>query len=109
MAVVPSPGWLIGSFALVGVAWASILSMPYALLASHVAPEKMGISMGIFNMFIVIPQIVAATLLGPLLRHAFGNEAIYALLISGVSLWLGALALAAVREPSVDAPPPLPA
>jgi maltose/moltooligosaccharide transporter len=108
MAVVPSPVWLIASFALVGVAWASILSMPYALLASHVEPAKMGVYMGIFNMFIVIPQIVAATLLGPVLRHVFGNEAIYALVISGASLILGALALAKVREPAVE-PEPLPA
>ncbi len=105
MAWVPSPVWLIGSFALVGVAWASILSMPYALLASSVDAAKMGIYMGIFNMFIVIPQIVAATLLGPLLRHVFDSEAIYALVISGASLLLGALCLAGVREPAIEAEP----
>jgi len=98
MAYVPSPAWLIGSFALVGVAWASILSMPYALLSSSVEPERMGISMGIFNMFIVIPQIVAATLLGPVLRTVFDNQAIYALMLSGASLILGAVCLLRVRE-----------
>ena len=98
MAYVPSPAWLIGSFALVGVAWASILSMPYALLSSSVAPERMGVSMGIFNMFIVIPQIVAATLLGPVLRVVFGNQSIYALILSGASLILGAVCLVRVRE-----------
>lgn len=103
MAFVPSPGWLVASFALVGVAWASILSMPYALLASAIAPERMGVSMGIFNMFIVIPQIVAATLLGPVLRAAFDNQAIYALMISGASLVVGALCLVRVRE-HVSAP-----
>jgi maltose/moltooligosaccharide transporter len=103
MAVVPSPAWLILSFVLVGVAWASILSMPYALLASCIAPERMGISMGLFNMFIVIPQIVAATLLGPTLRIAFDNQPIYALGISGVSLVLGALCLVRVSE-SAGAP-----
>jgi maltose/moltooligosaccharide transporter len=97
---VPHPVWLIGSFALVGVAWASILSMPYALLSSHVPAAKMGIYMGIFNMFIVIPQIVAATLLGPVLRGFFGNEAIFALVISGASLLLAALALVGVHETS---------
>jgi len=91
---------LIGSFALVGVAWASILSMPYALLSSHVPAEKMGIYMGIFNMFIVIPQIVAATLLGPSLRTFFANESVFALVISGTSLLLAAAALVFVREPS---------
>ncbi len=103
---VPHPSWLIGSFALVGVAWASILSMPYALLSSHVPAEKMGIYMGIFNMFIVIPQIVAATLLGPALRHIFGNEAIFALVISGVSLLLAALSLVRVHE-AADASSPV--
>ncbi|MCA0300639.1 MAG: MFS transporter [Proteobacteria bacterium] len=106
MWLVPHPAWLIGSFALVGVAWASILSMPYALLSSHVPAEKMGIYMGIFNMFIVIPQIVAATLLGPALRAFFANEAVFALVISGASLLLAALALVRVREPA-HAPVPL--
>lgn len=109
MAVVPSPGMLVGSFVLVGIAWASILAMPYALLASHVAPERMGISMGIFNMFIVLPQIVAATLLGPVVRGLFDNQAIYALVLSGASLLLAALALARVEERPATAGEALPA
>jgi len=100
MAWVPHPAYLAGSFALVGVAWASILSMPYALLASSVDAKKMGISMGIFNMFIVLPQIVAATLLGPVLRSVFDSQAIFALVISGGSLVLAALCLVRVREPA---------
>lgn len=100
MALVPEPRYLIASFALVGVAWASILSMPYALLASSVDPKKMGMYMGIFNMFIVIPQIVAATLLGPTLRWCFGNQPIYAMVISGASLLVGAAFLLRVHEPS---------
>ncbi len=105
---VPHPSWLIASFALVGVAWASILSMPYALLSSHVPADRMGIYMGIFNMFIVIPQIVAATLLGPALRSFFGNEAIFALVISGTSLLLAAVALLGVREASAPSSSVLP-
>ena len=105
MALVSEPRFLIASFALVGIAWASILSMPYALLASSVDPGKMGIYMGIFNMFIVIPQIVAATLLGPVLRLFFDNQAIYALVISGVSLILGALFLFRVHEPATTVQP----
>ncbi len=105
MAWVSEPVYLIGSFALVGVAWASILSMPYALLASCVEEKKMGISMGIFNMFIVIPQIVAATLLGPVLRNVFDNQAIFGLVISGASLIVGALCLVRVREPTLAAEP----
>lgn len=103
MAVVSQPVWLIGSFALVGVAWASILSMPYALLASVVEPKKMGVYMGIFNMFIVIPQIVAATLLGLVLRTFFDGDPIYALIIAGSSLIVGALCLVFVREPRARA------
>ena len=98
MAYVSQPMYLIGSFVLVGVAWASILSMPYALLAGCIDPKKMGVYMGIFNMFIVIPQIVAATLLGPTVRHLFGNEAIFALMLSGASLIVGALFLVRVQE-----------
>ena len=59
--------------------------------------------MGIFNMFIVIPQIVAATLLGPALRSLFDNRPIFAMAISGISLLLAALALARVQEPSAGA------
>lgn len=107
MSQVPDPVYLIGSFALVGVAWASILSMPYALLASCVDPKKMGVYMGIFNMFIVIPQIVAATLLGPTLRVLFNGEAIFALVISGTSLIIGALCLVRVVEPKVESSAPM--
>ncbi len=99
MSSVTAPVYLIGSFALVGVAWASILSMPYALLASSIENKKMGLYMGIFNMFIVIPQIVAATLLGPVLKNFFGNQSIYALIISGASLIIAAICLIGVREP----------
>lgn len=98
MYFVPHPAWLVGSFALVGVAWASILSMPYALLASHVPGERMGIYMGIFNMFIVIPQIVAATALGPALRLLFDNRPVFALVLSGASLLLAAVSLVRVQE-----------
>ncbi len=75
------------SFALVGIAWGSILSMPYAILSSSVRPEKMGVSMGIFNMFIVIPQIVAA--LGGInwaYKTFFGDELIFTLVLAGTSL-----------------------
>ena len=60
MLVISEPWMLHLSFIAIGVAWASILSMPYAMLSSAIDPKKMGIFMGLFNMFIVIPQIVAA-------------------------------------------------
>ena len=78
----------------VGFAWASILSLPYALLAGSVPSRKMGVYMGIFNFFIVIPQLVIASVLGVLLKTFFGGQPIYALVIGGVSFLLaGVLAL----------------
>ena len=68
----------------VGIAWASILSLPYAMLSGSVPPAKMGMYMGIFNFFIVIPQILAASVLGLLVRAVFDGESIYALVTGGV-------------------------
>jgi maltose/moltooligosaccharide transporter len=70
----------------VGIAWASILSMPYAMLSGTLPASKMGYYMGVFNFFVVIPQIVAATILGFVVKQFFQNEPIYALLIGGVSM-----------------------
>ncbi|MFD2518459.1 MFS transporter [Salinimicrobium flavum] len=70
----------------VGVAWASILSLPYAMLSGSLPSAKMGYYMGVFNFFIVIPQIVAATILGFLVKDIFWNEPVYALLIGGFSM-----------------------
>jgi maltose/moltooligosaccharide transporter len=86
------PTLLLLSMAGVGVAWASILSLPYALLSSAVPHHKMGVYMGIFNFFIVIPQLTAASLLGLALRGLFGGEAIYALAIGGVSWFIAGAA-----------------
>src|SRR5512146_2689483 len=90
--VIRDPDWLLLSMAGVGFAWASILSLPYALLSDSVPSEKMGVFMGIFNFFIVIPQLVAASLLGFLLKTFFGNAPINALLIGGASLIVAGLA-----------------
>jgi len=76
-------------FSLVGIAWASILSMPYAMLSSSVEPKKMGVYMGIFNMFIVIPQIVAAVGgVNFLYKSIFGEAVINTMLLSGLLLIL---------------------
>lgn len=80
-------------FALVGISWASILSMPYAMLSGSVEPKKMGVYMGIFNMFIVLPQIVAS--LGGinfLYKLLFGEEVIYTMVLAGVLLMLAGFA-----------------
>ncbi|MFZ4068498.1 MAG: MFS transporter [Caulobacterales bacterium] len=83
----------------VGIAWAAIVAVPYAILAGSVPAQKMGVYMGIFNIFIVVPQLVAATLLGFLLRTFFGNDPIWAFAIAAVSFALAALAVLFVREP----------
>jgi maltose/moltooligosaccharide transporter len=97
-AVVRDPQWLIASMAGVGFAWASIVSLPYALLADHLPARKMGVYMGIFNFFIVIPQLLAASVLGFLLDTFFHGAPIYALLIAGISWVVAGLCTLGVDE-----------
>jgi len=92
------PRYLLGSMVGVGIAWASILSMPYAILTGSLPPSKLGYYMGVFNFFIVIPQIVAAALLGFIVGRFFGGQAIYALLIGGASLLVAAALMLRVRD-----------
>ena len=75
----------------VGVAWASILSMPYAMLAPSLPREKVGVMMGMFNLFIVLPQILAGSLLGWLLKHALQEDPVNELVLGGASMGLAAL------------------
>ncbi|MEW6061028.1 MAG: MFS transporter [Bacteroidota bacterium] len=84
--VVSDPNILLVSMLGVGLAWASILSMPYAILAGALPPSKMGVYMGIFNFFIVIPQITAAGILGYLMHTVLNNQAINALILGGFSM-----------------------
>ena len=95
---IDNPDLLIISMIGVGIAWASILSIPYAMLSSTIPQEKMGYYMGIFNFFIVIPQIIAASILGFILKHAFGSEPIYALIIGGISMILSGLLCLLVND-----------
>lgn len=97
------PQWLLLSMLGVGFAWASILSLPYAMLADSVPAEKMGLHMGIFNFFIVIPQLVAASVLGLLLKLLFGGEPIYALVLGGVCFILAGLLALRVPRPAREA------
>ncbi len=96
--LIQDPRMLLGSMVGVGIAWASILSMPYAILTGALPPSKMGYYMGVFNFFIVIPQIVAAAILGFFVGRFFGGEAIFALLIGGISLVLAALLTLRVED-----------
>lgn len=75
----------------VGIAWASILSIPYAMLSGCLPASKMGYYMGVFNFFIVIPQLVAASILGFMVSKFFNNEPIYALFVGGVSMILAGI------------------
>jgi maltose/moltooligosaccharide transporter len=96
------PRWLLLSMVGVGFAWASIVSLPYALLSDSLPAEKMGVYMGIFNFFIVIPQLVAVSVLGFLLRKFLGNAPINAFAVGGISLVVAGLCVLRVREPSVE-------
>ncbi|SDS08429.1 maltose/moltooligosaccharide transporter [Polaribacter sp. KT25b] len=96
--IMPNENWLILSMIGVGIAWASILAMPYAILAGSISAKKMGVYMGIFNFFIVIPQIINALIGGPLVKYAYNNQAIFALLISGISFLIAAALVYKVKD-----------
>ena len=96
------PKLLILSMVGVGIAWASILSMPYAILAGAIPAKKMGVYMGIFNFFICMPQIVNALLGGPIVKYLYHDNPIYAIVTSGVALIIAALFVTRVKD--VDEP-----
>jgi maltose/moltooligosaccharide transporter len=97
--------WLVVSMVGVGFAWASILSLPYALLSDNLPAAKMGVYMGIFNFFIVIPQLLAASVLGLLLKSLFHGQPIWALALGGASLVVAGLCTLRVHEPETLATP----
>jgi len=92
----------------VGIAWASILSMPYAILSSALPPARMGVYMGVFNFFIVIPEIVASLFFGPLTRALFGqdnpNTPLYTVMLGGVCLLVAAALVSRVHDPEGAVP-----
>ncbi|MBT9445793.1 MAG: MFS transporter [Hyphomonadaceae bacterium] len=98
MMLIPDPQLLWLPMAGVGLAWASVVSTPYAILAGSIPARKMGVYMGIFNIFIVVPQLVAATLLGFLLRTFFHNQPVWAFAIAATSFALAAAAILMLRE-----------
>jgi maltose/moltooligosaccharide transporter len=93
-----NPQHLIYSMIGIGMAWASILSMPYAILTGSLPQNKMGVYMGIFNFFVVIPQILAATILGFMVNTLFNGETIFALVAGGVSMFVSALLILFVKD-----------
>ena len=88
---IEEPTMLFFSMSMVGIAWASILSMPYTILAGSIPPLKMGIYMGIFNFFIVLPEIIASLTFGSIMQNYLDNDRLLAVLIGGFLLIAAAL------------------
>lgn len=95
----PNKEFLIFSMSCVGIAWASILAMPYVILASSIPAGKMGIYMGIFNFFITIPQIINGIVGGPIVKHVYNNQPIYAIVLSGIFMICAAVSVIYVYDP----------
>jgi maltose/moltooligosaccharide transporter len=96
--LINNPTLLLLPFVGIGLAWASILAMPYAILTGSLPSHKMGVYMGIFNFFIVIPQIVAASILGFFIKTLFNNQAIYALILGGISMIIAGILVVFVKD-----------
>jgi maltose/moltooligosaccharide transporter len=94
----PNENWLIFSMLAIGISWASILAMPYAILAGSIPPLKMGVYMGIFNFFIVLPQIINALIGGPMVKYIYGGNPMYALIVSGISFLIAAMLVSRVKD-----------
>ena len=90
------PTHLIASEVFIGVFWASVLAMPYAILASSLPQAKLGVYMGLFNMFIVIPQLLVATVMGSIMKAFFPGQPIYTMAFAATTLLLAAAAMARV-------------
>jgi len=108
--LIHEPWLLVFSMIGVGIAWASILSMPYAILSGALPPARMGVYMGVFNFFIVLPEILQALTFGPLIRSVFGannpNSPIYIVTIGGGCLALAALLVSRVVDETRPAAQP---
>jgi maltose/moltooligosaccharide transporter len=98
ISLISTPWMLIFPMMGIGVAWASILSMPYAMLTGALPQDKMGIYMGIFNFFIVIPQILAASILGSMVKHLFEGNTMNALISGGISMLIAAAMVKFVKD-----------
>jgi maltose/moltooligosaccharide transporter len=91
--IIRDPKLLIVSEIGIGIAWASILAMPYAILASSLPQRKLGIYMGLFNIFIVIPQLLVATVMGSIMKAFFPDQPIWTMLAAAVVMAIAALAM----------------
>ena len=98
--VEPDMFWLVATG--IGIVWACVLTLPYTLLADALPPERMGTYMGIFNFFIVIPQLVVGTVMGAVLTTFLGGESVRTLMVAGAVMALGALLLVFVPHKDVE-------
>jgi maltose/moltooligosaccharide transporter len=96
--LINDPNYLIIPMIGIGIAWGSILAMPYAMLASSIPPKRMGVYMGLFNMSITIPQIVSGIVSGLILKYFFANNPILCLVMAGISMILGAVSAMFIKE-----------
>ncbi|MBB6426729.1 MFS transporter [Sphingopyxis sp. JAI128] len=103
--VLRDPVQLIASEIFIGIFWASVLAMPYAMLASSLPQAKLGIYMGLFNVFVVIPQLLVATVMGSIMQAFFPGEPIYTMAFGAATLLIAALAMLRVVPLTVAARP----
>jgi maltose/moltooligosaccharide transporter len=82
----------------IGIAWASILSMPYVILAGAIKPERMGVYMGVFNLFIVIPQVVQSFLTPQIYKSLLGDNPLNAVMFGGISMLVAAASVLIVKD-----------
>ncbi|MBN8500943.1 MAG: MFS transporter [Sphingomonadales bacterium] len=100
---IADPAWLILAEVGVGIAWASILAMPYAILASSLPQSKLGIYMGLFNVFVVVPQLLVATVMGSIMKAFFPGQPIWTMAFAAATLMIAALAMLRVRDAGAPA------
>ncbi|HVJ01426.1 MAG TPA: MFS transporter [Sphingomonas sp.] len=96
--LITDPRWLLASEIGIGIAWASILAMPYAILASALPQKKLGIYMGLFNVFVVVPQLLVATVMGSIMKRFFPGEPIWTMAFAAATLLIAALAMLRVER-----------
>lgn len=96
----PNKEFLIFSMACVGIAWASILAMPYVILSGSIPAGKMGVYMGIFNFFITLPQILNGIVGGPMVKSIYNNQPVYAIVMSGIFMLCAAVSVIYVYDPA---------
>jgi maltose/moltooligosaccharide transporter len=89
----------------IGIAWAAILAIPYAILSGSLPAKRMGIYMGLFNLTVVVPQIISGVFGGPILRSFFGGEGIYILVLAGAIMILGAISVRFVDDQKIEIDP----